>query len=144
MGRMHELSIMSQVVESITRELEGKPVTGVESVRLEVGELTMLGRDQMAFAWGVLTGKNILKGARLIIVNKPAVVECKKCGFCGRPKKSGGPGDHFRIPSIFCPKCGGDVRIVGGRECVLRSLRAKVDVVGGPGAAKGGKRHARD
>lgn len=140
---MHELSVMSQVVESITRELEGKPVTGVQTVRLEVGELTMLGKEQMMFAWDVLTKKNVLKGARLVIVKKPAVVECKGCGFRGRTKRSGGRSDHLGAPNISCPRCGGDVRIVGGRECVIRSLKANVEVDEGAGPPGGGKKNAR-
>ena len=131
---MHELSVMSQVVESVTRELKGKAVTRVESVRLEVGELTMLGKDQLKFAWGILTEDAPLKGARLIVVKKPAVIECQKCNFRGGAKHPTGLGSHLMTPYICCPKCGGDVRIVGGRECIIRSLRA---VMKGEGADAG-------
>jgi len=140
---MHELSVMTQVVESISRELDGKPITGVESVRLEVGELTMLGKEQLQFAWGVLTGNNLLKGARLIIVKRPAVIECQKCGFRGGAKHHKGMHGHIQIAGIFCPKCGGDVRIVGGRECVIRSLRARVEDDRSARAGTGGKKDAR-
>jgi hydrogenase nickel incorporation protein HypA/HybF len=121
---MHELSVMSQVVESVTSELKVKAISRVESVRLEVGELTMLGKDQLKFAWGILTEDSPLKGARLIVVKKPAVIECPKCGFRGGAKHPTGLGSHLMTPYICCPKCGGDVRIVGGRECIIRSLRA--------------------
>lgn len=141
--RMHEVSVMTQVVESISRELEGKPITGVDTVRLEVGELTMLGKDQLEFAWGILTGKSILKGAKLIIIKKPAVVECQKCGYKGGTKHHKGIHGQIRIPGIFCPNCDGDVRIVGGRECVIRSLKARVKENGRARVGKGGKKNAR-
>ena len=126
MMQMHELSVISQVVESVNLELKGKPVIKVKSVRLEIGELTMLGREQLRFAWGILTGEGPLKGSRLIIVKKPAVIECAGCGFRGGAKHPTGLGSHLLVPCIACPKCGGEVRVVGGRECVLKSMRAVV------------------
>jgi len=137
---MHELSVMSQVVESVTIGLKGKAVTRVESVRLEVGELTMLGKEQLKFAWGILTEDTILKGARLIVVRKPAVIECPKCGFRGGAKHPTGLGSHLLTPYICCPRCGGDVQIVGGRECIIRSIRAAMkDEASGSRQRAGGR-----
>ena len=121
---MHELSVMTQVVESVSRELKGRGIVRLESVRLEIGELTMLGKEQLKFAWGILTEDTPLKGARLIIVRKPAVVECPKCGYRGGARHPAGLGSHLIAPYIACPKCRGDVRIAEGRECIIRSLRA--------------------
>lgn len=140
---MHELSVMSQVVESVTKELKGKDFTSVVSVRLEIGELTMLGKEQLKFAWGVLTEDTPLKGARLMIVKKPAVIECEKCGYRGGAKHPTGLGSHMMVPYIACPKCGGAVNIVGGRECIIRSLRARMKGKERPAVRKGGKRVAR-
>ena len=124
---MHELSVMSQVVESVARELEGKHIIKVESVRLEIGELTMLGKEQLKFAWGILTEDGPLKGSKLIVVKKPAVIECIKCGYCGGAKHPTGLGSHLVVPYIACPKCAGEVKVVGGRECIIRSLKATMN-----------------
>ena len=121
---MHELSVMSQVVDSVVKELKGKPILRLESVRLEIGELTMLGKEQLKFAWGILTEDTPLKGAKLVIVKKPAVIECQGCDYRGGARHPTGLGSHLLTPYIACPKCGGVVKIVGGRECIIRSLRA--------------------
>ena len=123
---MHELSMATEISESVKSSLEGKNIVRLETVRLEIGELTMLGREQLRFAWGILTGEGPLKGSRLIIVKKPAVIECAGCGFRGGAKHPTGLGSHLLVPCIACPKCGGEVRVVGGRECVLKSMRAVV------------------
>jgi hydrogenase nickel incorporation protein HypA/HybF len=121
---MHELSVMTQVVESVRDSLAGRDIVRVESVRLEIGELTMLGREQVRFAWDVLTKQGPLKGSKLVIVRKPAVVKCPECGFRGPPKKTSKGWSHTAIPLVACPKCGGNVDLVGGRETIVRSLRA--------------------
>ena len=84
----------------------------------------MLGKEQMKFAWEILTGKGPLKGSRLVMVRKPAVIECLKCGHRGGARRPTRAADHLRVPHIACPRCGGEVRIVGGRECIIRSLKA--------------------
>lgn len=134
---MHELSVMTQVVESVLGSLEGRDVRRVESVRLEVGELTMLGKEQLRFAWGVLSRNGPLRGSKLVIIRKPAVVECPGCGFRGAPKKAPAGWSHTVAPLIACPRCGGEVRIVGGRETVVRSLRAVAARDRRPGKRRG-------
>ena len=129
---MHEVSVMARVVESVKGSLAGRDILRVESVRLEVGDLTMLGREQLQFAWGVLTGDGPLKGSKLVIVRKPAVVACPACGFRGAPKSAPKAWSHTAIPLISCPKCGGEVDIVGGRETIVRSLRAVATEEGKP------------
>ena len=51
---MHELSTAAQIADSVRKSLEGRNIVRLETVRLEIGELTMLGKDQLKFAWGIL------------------------------------------------------------------------------------------
>lgn len=157
---MHELSVMSQVVEALLKELDerfgpggpgseeregaggrrgmgggGAQLVRVESVVLEVGELTMLAEEPLRFAWSALTGRGPLKGARLEITSRPAILECPGCGYRGRGRSPDASADHLALPALFCPCCGGEVRVVGGRECVVREMRAVVD----DGGAGGGR-----
>ncbi len=141
---MHELSVISQVVESVKSELKGKPILRVRSVRLEIGELTMLGREQLKFAWGILTEEGPLRGSKLIIVRKPAVIECQKCGYRGGARHPTGLGSHMMVPYIACPKCAGEVRIIGGRDCLIRSMNAVVKEKNPPAGKKGGRKRARN
>ena len=71
------------------------------------------------------------------------VYKANRCGYCGGAKHRKGMQGHLRTPDIFCPKCGGEVRIIGGRECVIRSLKAKVDDVECPKATKRRRKNAQ-
>lgn len=121
---MHEFSVMSQMVDGIIEEAERHHATKVEEVILELGEFTMLGEEQLRFAYEILTRENILKGSVLTIVPVKGVVECD-CGFRGEMAPSEDT-PHRSVPILECPRCGNPARIVGGRECTVRNLRAVV------------------
>jgi hydrogenase nickel incorporation protein HypA/HybF len=121
-GKMHEYSIMTDIVNAALATLENYDVESVDTVFLEVGELTFLNPVQLRFCYGVLTENNLLSGSKLEITEKKAGIECPKCGYKGvlkeRPEE-----DHIRIPRLSCPKCDGEVNIISGRECIIRSIK---------------------
>lgn len=121
---MHEFSVMSQMIEGIVEEARKWRAERVEEVVLELGEFTMLGEEQLRFAYEVLTKDNILKGSKLTIVPIKGAVECD-CGFRGQMSPSE-DSPHRPVPVLECPKCGGLARIVGGRECTVKNLRVVV------------------
>lgn len=120
---MHEFSIMSQIVDTILSELEGRDVERVETVVLEVGELTFLGRDQLSFAFKVLTERNFLNGAEIDITVRKAEVKCPECGYVGGIEYN--DEGHMSLPVLICPKCGARPNVTRGRECNI----SKVSVV---------------
>ncbi|MGD9962620.1 MAG: hydrogenase maturation nickel metallochaperone HypA [Thermoplasmata archaeon] len=121
---MHEFSVMSQMIEGIIEEAKKWNATKVEEVILELGEFTMLGDEQLRFAYEILTKNTILSGSILTIVPIKGVIECD-CGFRGDMSL---PDDmpHSSVPILECPKCGKLARVVGGRECTVKNLRAVV------------------
>lgn len=121
---MHEFSVMSQMVDVIIEEARKHGATRVEEVVLELGEFTMLGEEQLRFAYEVLTKDNILKGSQLTIVPIKGVIECA-CGFRGEMSPSEDT-PHRSVPILECPRCGNPAKIVGGRECTVKNLRAVV------------------
>ena len=123
---MHELSVMTQIVESVLNALKGRKVRKVESVRLEIGELTMLSKEALNFAWKILTDKGVLKGAKLLIATNRAKVQCSKCGYSGPAVHPSRLASHFNMPLIACPKCNGEIKVISGRECIIRSIKARV------------------
>jgi hydrogenase nickel incorporation protein HypA/HybF len=122
---MHEYSIMADIVKAALDSLKDYDVENVETVFLEVGELTFLNPEQMRFCFNVLTENNILSDAKLEISELKAEVECQSCGFTGpldeRPEE-----DHFRIPRLSCPKCQGEVKLLAGKECIIKSIKMNV------------------
>ncbi len=124
---MHEFSIMNSVVTSALAELERYRVLRVDEVALEVGELTFLQEEQMRFAYGVLTGENMLKDSKLVIRFIRPEVRCGECGYEGRISYKESGEQYFQVPLIVCPGCGGKVEITRGRECMVRDIKAVVE-----------------
>lgn len=119
---MHEYSIMADIVKAALVSLEKYDVENVEAVFLEVGELTFLNPVQLKFCYNVLTQDNLLVNSSLEITQKKAEIQCKSCGYKGlmkeRPQE-----DHFRVPIISCPKCEGEIKLLSGRECTIKSIK---------------------
>jgi hydrogenase nickel incorporation protein HypA/HybF len=121
---MHEFSVMSQIVDGLLEEVKKWNATKVEEVFLELGEFTMLGEEQLRFAYEILTKDNILQGSTLTIIPMRGLIECE-CGFKGEMAPSP-DSPHRSVPILECPKCGNAAKIVGGRECTVRNLRLVV------------------
>ncbi len=122
---MHELSVMTQIVDSILGEAAKQKATRIESVDLEVGEYTMLGDEQLKFAFEVLSREHpLLEGSQLNIRHLKGKIKCK-CGFEGEVSPSE-DSPHRAIPILECPKCCGAAEIVVGRECLIRNIRMVV------------------
>jgi len=121
---MHEFSVMSQIVDSILDEAKKRDAKRIEQVDLEIGEYTMLGHEQMRFAFEILSKDTILQGAKLNVTSRPGRVRCS-CGYEGSPSASE-DSPHKVVPILECPKCGGAASIVEGRECTIRNIRLVV------------------
>ena len=64
---MHEVSIISSIIDSVLVELGKHQVEKVEEVYLTLGSLTFLGEDQLEFAYDVLSKGTKLDGSKLVI-----------------------------------------------------------------------------
>lgn len=125
---MHEFSVMSELVNVVRGEVERRNITRINEVVLAVGELAFLGSEQMRFSYGVLVENDeVMKDSKLTIRDVPASVKCGNCGYSGGVDYLATEDDHFRMPVIKCPECGGSVEIVSGKECQIMNLVAEID-----------------
>ncbi|MCD6512697.1 MAG: hydrogenase maturation nickel metallochaperone HypA [Thermoplasmata archaeon] len=124
---MHEYSVMTGVVNSILDKIKGMNVKRVERVDMIVGELTFLSPEQMKFAFDVLTEGTLLEGAELNIEVKKARIKCRKCGYEGSMHVEESKEYHFELPVFKCPKCGGEIDIIEGKECMVKNAKIIVD-----------------
>ena len=111
---MHELSIVSSVVESVIDSLEKYPGARVVEVRLKVGALAAVVEDSLQFCYGIATEDTPLEGSRLVVNVLPVRVHCAACGADG-PIES--------LQSFRCAECGepaGD--ILQGREMEIEAI----------------------
>lgn len=111
---MHELSMMTSVVETVTESLEAYPGAKVLEVRLKVGALASVIPESLEFCYGIVTEGTPLEGSRLVVNVLPVVVHCARCGQ---------DAELDGIQSFRCPRCGepcNDLR--QGRELEIDSI----------------------
>ena len=111
---MHELSIASSIVETVTESAAAYPGARVNEVRLRVGALASIVEDSLQFCWELATDGSPLAGSKLVINVLPVIVHCESCG-----KDSQLAG----VQSFRCLHCGeiaADFR--QGRELEIESI----------------------
>jgi len=116
----------SQIVESVLGEAEKHNAKKVAAVHLVIGELTFLGLEQLRFSYKVLTEGTVMENSKLFIETKDGVVKCSRCGYEGSFNYKDDPLYHVPVPTLQCPECGGAVDIIGGRECLIKSVKLVV------------------
>ncbi|MBS3817466.1 MAG: hydrogenase maturation nickel metallochaperone HypA [Candidatus Thermoplasmatota archaeon] len=121
---MHEYSVMRQLVSALLDELEEKGVNKAKEVRIEVGELSFLGNEQLKFAFRTLSKDTILEGAELKVINVESKVRCEECGYEGSVNYSDDPAFHYNVPVISCPECGSNPDIIKGKETKIVGVTA--------------------
>jgi hydrogenase nickel incorporation protein HypA/HybF len=120
---MHELSIVTSIVETVTETLAALPDAQkgarVLEVRLRVGELASVIPESLEFCWGIAIEGTPLEGSRLVVNLLPVVVHCDSCGQ---------DVELEGVQSFRCPRCGepcSDIR--QGRELEIDSIEIEDD-----------------
>ena len=114
---MHELGIMTGVVESVRQAAQENRADKVLSVSLSVGEMTEAVEDALRFAFEALTDRDeLMEGARLDITMIAPRSRCSECGY---------EFTHDRF-HVTCPKCGGFGEIIAGKELRIDSIEVDI------------------
>jgi hydrogenase nickel incorporation protein HypA/HybF len=121
---MHEVSVMSSILEQVLGELEKHDVVEVEEVDLVVGELTFLGHDQLRFAFEIMSRDTPLEGAKLNIIPEEIEVSCPSCGYRGKADYLNEEEYHMSVPVLRCPKCDSKVDVIKGKSAGVTSVKA--------------------
>ena len=119
---MHELGIVSGVLDSVRPVAQEAGATRLLSVTLKVGEMTGALQDAMNFAWEALSeGDPFLEGAQLRIITVHPHSRCLEC-------ESEFDHDQFHWA---CPKCGSALtELLAGRELEIDSIEVDIPVEG--------------
>ena len=111
---MHELSIVSSIVDTVTESLAAYPGARVKEVRLRVGALASVVEDALQFCYGIAAEGTALEGSKLVVNVLPVVMHCEACGE---------DVELEGVQSFRCPRCGepcSDMR--QGRELEIDSI----------------------
>ncbi|HEY1580557.1 MAG TPA: hydrogenase maturation nickel metallochaperone HypA [Terracidiphilus sp.] len=113
-GRVHELSIISSIVDSVTEALAAYPGARVKEVRLRVGALASVVEDSLQFCYGIATDDTPLAGSALVVKVLPVLAHCIKCDA---------DVEIASLQSFRCPHCGEPVSdLRQGRELEIESI----------------------
>ena len=108
---MHEFGLCEGVLAAVRQRADGRQVAGI---RVRFGVRHAVDSESLAQAFAMVAEGTEAAGATVELVTVPATITCADCGF------SGETGD----PLATCPRCAGaDVRISGGDEMILESIR---------------------
>jgi hydrogenase nickel incorporation protein HypA/HybF len=119
---------MQQVTDAIMAIAEEKRAQQINTVHLQVGDLTFLETDQLKFAWEIYS-RNVgppLLGAQLTLEKVEARGSCPGCGFMGKLKVVDFPDSHIVTPTLDCPDCGEQVQVTEGRDLIIRDIQMEV------------------
>lgn len=113
---MHELSIAIGIVELAEKEAIKANSNSIETIELEIGDLSGVEIEALEFAWPVAVKGTMLENAKKIIDKVSGKAKCLECD------------NLFDIENLYdsCPKCRSHFKdIYRGKE-----LRVKYITVG--------------
>ncbi|KAA3634451.1 MAG: hydrogenase maturation nickel metallochaperone HypA [Calditrichaeota bacterium] len=110
---MHELSIASSIIDSVTKEVKKHDVRSVYEIKLRIGELTAVVPDSLRFGFESLVKDTFLEHTQLTIETSKIEGECIDC-------KRGFTVENF---NFICPHCSSkQVDIISGNELEILSI----------------------
>ena len=110
---MHEMGIMSGVLDSVNAAAQNAQAERVTKIILNIGEMTEIIQDSLEFAFQVMSEGTLSEGAELVIKTVTPHSICLDCGH---------EFDHDRFHRT-CPECGSySTSMTRGRELDIESI----------------------
>ena len=125
---MHEASVAQSIVSTVLNEAQKQDATRIESIEIDVGELTSLGIDQVRFWMETSFQGTIAENAEIVFRSIPTKLHCLECNFQGPVATREDPAHHLRLPSFACPECQSPrIEITQGKETIIRKIKILKD-----------------
>ena len=110
---MHEMSLAIQAIRSVLEFADENGIDAIDTVVLEIGELSLVVPEYMEEAWNAACRHTMLERARLEIEVTRGNGICSDCGHVYNIVANRG----------VCPKCGSrEKEILCGREFNIKEL----------------------
>jgi len=119
---VHEFSIASSLAETLLDLAKKQGSTKVLEVYLKIGKLRVISLDQLTFSYEIVAKGTILEGSRLTIEETAGSVKCLNCNYTDKFEQED-LSFHFGIPPMICPRCGANLILEGGDECLITKVR---------------------
>lgn len=113
---MHELGIVFHVMDTLDDVAKDNGLTQIQSVTLEIGEVSIVVGDYLIDCWQWAAKKRpLFENSKLLVQTLEAVTHCDGCG------KDYGTVAHGRI----CPYCGSEKTwLIKGNELNIKEISA--------------------
>lgn len=116
---MHEMAILSNVMDMVLDYAGQNDATEVEEVSLVVGEMRDVVDELMESCFRFLARDTIAANARLVMTKVPLRAQCNDCLLVFPAHV--GPGAE-----LACPECGSrNLSVKTGREFYINSITVK-------------------
>lgn len=110
---MHEMGIMTGVLDSVNGAAEQAGALRVTKIILNIGDMTEIIQDSLEFAFEIMSEGTLSEGAELVIKQVTPRSICLDCGQ---------EFDHDRFHRV-CPHCqSASTSIIRGREMDIESI----------------------
>ncbi len=114
---MHELGIMTGVMESVEQAAKNANADKVLKISLQVGVMTEAIEDALRFAFEALSEGTMCEGAELEVNMVQPVSICLECGK---------EYEHDRFHMV-CPECGSAfTQLIQGKEMNIESIEVDI------------------
>ncbi|OYT26125.1 MAG: hypothetical protein B6U97_04375 [Candidatus Altiarchaeales archaeon ex4484_96] len=119
---MHEYGIAKDVISHVLVEADRYKASEVKQIKLDVGPLAMVNKDQLMFCLKAVSKDTIAEGMSVELGSLPVEIICPEKHVFQIDKPI---DDVFRfLTSLRCPICGDKASIKSGREIILKEITA--------------------
>lgn len=113
---MHEMSLAEGVLQLIEDAAKRESFAQVKTIWLEIGQLSSVEPEALAFCFDAVTRGSIAEGARLEFIAVPGSGWCMACAAAV-------PMEELYAA---CPRCGGyQLQVSGGTEMRVKELEVE-------------------
>lgn len=110
---MHEMSLAEGILQIVADAARASDARQVRTVRLELGALSHVERDALAFCFDAVTRDSVAEGARLEVLETPGRAWCMPCGASVPLQRLGDA----------CPHCGSyQLQVTQGEEMRVKDI----------------------
>lgn len=110
---MHELGVLIEIVKRVEQIAEEQEITNVESLVLQVGELSAMIPSYLQDLYPAAVDQTILEGSTLTIEVIPGNGKCLECSQVFRLLETKG----------VCPSCGEkNFDLLSGKEFIIKEV----------------------
>lgn len=111
---MHELSLASDIIDTVKQTLSHEELPSLRKIVLEIGAYSGVVPDSLSFSFEAITAGTELAGAELEIINIPFRLKCNQCKTEADPE----------YPIMLCENCGSsDTVVISGDELKIKEFK---------------------